>query len=355
MDGRRRRTRPVIIPPATALRIIAVAVGTVVLLIALERARTILELIIIAGATALLLDGPVQTLTRWLRRGFALALVVLVGLAFAGLVAYGVAHTVVNEYHQLQAAAPRAAEQIATSPRLADLARRAQLVVRTKAFVDAAPGNLIDDPVAAARAATTRLGEFLLVASLTVIMLVELGTMRRHVVSSGSTWLLSPGELSAGLTDGARTARYAVARAMMLGGLVAVAAAVAGIPGAAVLGVWMAWWRLLPLLGLLVGYAPLVLLLGTEHPAWVTLLTLLALAAAEVLVLRLDRARPRRVSLVPMASASALAVFAGFEWAGAVGSVVTVVVAHIAVGVLRAAVRTGRHPVPGAEPAAGAE
>jgi hypothetical protein len=71
-------------------------------------------------------------------------------------------------------------------------------------------------------------------------------------------------------------------------------------------------------------------------------LTLLALSAAEVVVQRVDVLRRRRFPFVPMASASALAVLAGFEWAGAIGSVVTVVVVYVAVGVLAEAARAAR-------------
>jgi putative heme transporter len=249
MDGDRRVTRSVRIAPATALRTIAVAVGTIVVLLALERARTVLEWLVIAAATAILLDGPVQALARRMPRGVAVGLVALTGLAVAGLIAYGVAQTLVDQYHELQAAAPRAAEEIAASPRLANLALRAHLVDRTREFVDATPGNLIGDPIAAAKAASTRLGEFVVVASITVIMLVEAGSLRGRLVGSGAaSRFLSSAEFSAGLTDGARSARYAVARAVTLGGVVGVAAAAVGIPGAVVLGVWMAWWRLLPLL-----------------------------------------------------------------------------------------------------------
>jgi hypothetical protein len=115
-----------------------------------------------------------------------------------------------------------------------------------------------------------------------------------------------------------------------------VVAGLAGVPAPVVLGLWVAWWRLLPILGFGVGYLPLVLLLVTEHPAWVTSLALLALAAVELATLRLDRTVFHSAyEGPPRAFVSAVAFSAGFELAGVVGVVVGVVVAHVAVGMLQ--------------------
>jgi hypothetical protein len=71
-------------------------------------------------------------------------------------------------------------------------------------------------------------------------------------------------------------------------------------------------------------------------PKWAAALALLALAAAELAALQLDRTVFRIADDgLPRAFVSAVAFSAGFERAGVVGAVVTLVVAHLAVGVLR--------------------
>jgi predicted PurR-regulated permease PerM len=348
--GPRRRVR---LTPASAVRLAAVAVGALALLTALDRSRLVLHWLVTAGAAALLLDGPVRVLARWTRRGVAVATVTLATLAGAALLTYGVVDAVVDEYDGLRETAPAAAASLEASEGVGDLARRVRLTERTDALVAQAPERLFGSPADAAQTAAQGLGEVVLVITLTVFMLVAYERFEQRVESVDAASREGLGRwvgLDAGVRAGASSAREAVVRALVLGALTGVVAAVSDAPAPMVLALWMAWWRLLPLAGLVVGYAPLVLLLVTERPAVVVAAALLVLAAAEGVVRwTLGPGGPGRRLGVPMGVLTVVAFTGGVEMAGVVGAVVAVVLAHVAVGALEATLGT---PAPVAEPAA---
>lgn len=323
--------------PVAAVRTVATAVGVVVVLIVLVRSRTVLHWIVTAGAAAMLLDGPVRALmVRRVRRGLAVLTVTTATLAGAALLTYGVVDAVVDQYAKLQQSAPDAVAGLVEEGWLADVDDRLDLVGRTGELVAQAPERLLGSPASAARTAAERLGEVVLVITLTVFMLVayerfEQRLSRLNAEGHPLRWT----RIDAGAHDGAAAARSVIGRVVVLGLLTAVVAQISGVPAPAVLGLWQAWWRLLPVLGVVVGHAPLVLLLVTDTSRAVTVLALLALLAAELVVRLVQR---RRWALpTPMAFLSAVAFLGGFELGGVVGAVVLVVLAHLAVGVLERA------------------
>lgn len=337
---RARAPQEVQLAPAFAVRVAVTAVGAVVLLIVLVRARLVLHWLVTAGAAAMLLDGPVRGLIeRRVPRALALLTVTLATLAGAVLLTYGVVDAVVDQYDNLREAAPAAVADLTRSGPLADLDRRLDLVGRTGTLIDQAPERLFGSPASAARTAAERLGEVVLVITLTVFMLVayerfEQRLMRMNAAGHPWRWV----GIDLGVSDGASSARHVIGRAVALGAVTALVAQLAGVPAPVVLGLWMAWWRLLPVLGLVVGHAPLVLLLVTDRPRTVAAVALLALIVAEELVRLVDvRTSVRPPPHVPMAFLSALAFMAGFELGGVTGAVVVVVLAHLAVGVLKEA------------------
>ena len=323
--------------PVAAVRVVAVAVGVVVVLLALVRSRTVLHWLITAGAAAMLLDGPVRALiARRVRRGLAVLVVTLATLSGAALLTYGVVDAVVDQYGKLQDSAPAAVEGVVQKGVLADLDDRFDLVGRTRDLVTQAPERLFGSPASAARTAAERLGEVVLVITLTVFMLVAYERFEQRLArlnAEGHPWRWMG--IDVGVHDGAAAARHLIGRVAVLGLLTAVVAQVAGVAAPAVLGLWMAWWRLLPLLGVVVGHAPLVLLLVTDTSRLITALSLLALLAGELVVRLVDRRRP--APAMPMAFLTAIGFLAGFELGGVTGAVVMVVLVHLAVGVLEQA------------------
>lgn len=340
--------RRVQLTPASAVRVAAVVVAALALLTALDRSRLILHWLVTAAAAALLLDGPVRALARWMHRGVAVAAVTVLTLLGAALLTYGVVDAMVEQYDGLRSTAPAAAASLETSERVGDLAQRVRLSERTEALVEQAPERLFGSPADAAQTAAARLGEIILVITLTIFMLVVYERFEQRVQSVDEASRQALGSwvgLDAGVTAGARSARQAVARVLLLGVLTGVVAEVVGAPAPLALGLWMAWWRLLPLAGLVVGYAPLVLVLSADRPALLAVVALLALAAVEVAVRwTLGAAGSGRSLGVPMGVITVAAFSAGVEMAGVVGAVVAVVLAHVAVGAARGTVKSAPEP-----------
>ena len=335
--------------PALALRVAVTTVGALVVLLALARSRTVLHWCVTAAVAALLLDGPVRALAaRRVSRGLAVALVTVATLAGAGLLTYGVVDTVVEQYGSLQETAPAAVADLVRSGPLRGAAERAEVVERVDDIVSQAPGRLFGSPASVARTAAERVGEVALVLTLTVFMLVAYERFEQRVQrlqDTGHPWRWTG--LDAGVATGARSARHVMARAVALGVLTAVVADVAGAPAPVVLGLWMAWWRLLPVLGLVVGYAPFVVLLVNDRPVLVAVGAVLTVVVAESVAWVFVWSASLESDLhVPMAFLTALAFFAGFEMSGVTGSVVAVVLAHLAVGVLQGAASRAGEEVP---------
>lgn len=332
------RPQQVRVAPVSAVRAVATAVGVVLVLLVLVRSRTVLHWLVTAGAAAMLLDGPVRALvTRRVRRGLAVLVVTLATLSGAALLTYGVVDAVVEQYGNLQESAPAAVEGVVEKGALADLDERFDLVRRTDDLVAQAPERLFGSPASVARTAAERLGEIVLVITLTVFMLIAYERFEQRLLrmnAEGHPWRWVG--IDVGVHDGAGAARRLIGRVAGLGLLTAVVAELCGVPAPAVLGLWMAWWRLLPFLGVVIGHAPLVLLLvtGTSRP--VTALAVAALLTGEVVVWLVERRRQATAEM-PMAFLSAVAFLAGFELGGVVGAVVAVVLVHLAVGVLEEA------------------
>lgn len=326
------------LPASFGLRVAVTALGTLAVLAGLQQARTVLHWLVTAAVAALLLDGPVRWLVdRRVPRGLAVASVTVVAVAGTALLTYGVVDAVVEQYQRLLSTAPAAAADLARTGPVPELWQRIRLVERTTALLQQAPERLLGPPASVARTAAERLGEVVLVLTLTVFLLVTYERFEArllHLAESGVRWRWSG--VDSGVSLGARRARLVVARVVVLGAATAVVAQVAGVPAPVALGLWMAWWRLLPVLGVVVGHAPGILLLSTGRSAAVAtaaLLVLVAVEAAVAVVLaaaRRDDPRP-----FPTAFLTAVAFAGGFEMAGAVGSVVAVVLAHVVLAVLQ--------------------
>jgi predicted PurR-regulated permease PerM len=89
--------------------------------------------ILVAATLAGLLHPAVGGLTRWMRRGLALVVVVLVCLAIAGFIAYRVVDDINTQLHELQGALPRAARSIEQSEQFGKSARQIHLATKVRA------------------------------------------------------------------------------------------------------------------------------------------------------------------------------------------------------------------------------
>jgi predicted PurR-regulated permease PerM len=342
--------RHVHLTPVSAVRVAAAAVAVLTLLVALDRSRLVLHWLVTAAAAALLLDGLVRALARWVRRGLAVAAVTVLTLVGAALLTYGVVDAAVEQYDALRESAPEAALALEESDRVGGLAQRMRLAERTDLLVEQAPERVFGSPADAAQTAAERLGEVALVVTLAVFILVAYERFEQRILDVDEASRRGLGRwvgLNAGVTAGARSARLAVGRVVVLGAVVGAVAQIADVRAPMALGLWMAWWRLLPVLGVVVGYAPLGLLLVTDRPELVAAVVVLVLGGAEALVHRIfgTAASPGGLG-VPMGVLTLVGFSAGVEMAGIVGAVVAVVVVRVLVGAVRSTVEPG----PGLDP-----
>ncbi|MCY7366033.1 MAG: AI-2E family transporter, partial [Frankiaceae bacterium] len=287
--------------------------------------QTLLLLVLAGGGTG----GPVRTLVgRRVRRGLAVAAVTVAPLIGAGTLTYGVVDAVVDQYSALRDTAPGAVADLVDSGPLATADERYDLVQRTTDLVDQAPERLFGSLASAARTATERLGEVALVVTLAIFMLMAYERFEERLArleASGRTWRWRG--VDRGLADGARGARRIVGRSVVLGAVTAVVALAAGAPAPVALGLWLAWWRLLPVLGIALGYAPLLLLLVAEGKLVETVAAAVVLAAAEAMGWWWSsRQGPGWTAAeAPKRFLSAAAFFGGFELGGVTGASVAVV------------------------------
>jgi predicted PurR-regulated permease PerM len=292
----------------------------------------VLGWIVAAMLLAALLNPAVAVLDRRLHRGAALFLVVLATLAVAGTIVWAVVDDIVNEVDELQTAVPRAARDLERSERFGKTARDVDLADKAQEFVDQLPerlrgGNVQD----ALRSAATRGVAFLATTVLTIFFLIhgprlltsataQLPDERQEQVrrlgaaAYRRAWRYMAGSLGMALAAGVLT--YVVAQALSL-------------PGPAPLALWVALFDLVPLVGLVVGGLPVVLLALADSPdkAVVVAVVLVGWQLFEAMVLQ-RRLEARSLHVGPFVTV-ALAMI-GLELYGIGGALAAVALAVVA-------------------------
>lgn len=264
--------------PRSVVAAVAIFGATLALLSALDASKRVLGWLVVAAIVAALLHPVVGMLEGRLPRGLAIVVAVVGVLGSLGVVGYGVVQDVSDQVDRLERAAPQAAREIARSERFGDLAEEIDLVDRVERFVSEVPDRLRGgDPAEALRSAATRGVAFLATGVLMLFLLLHgprmlaagLGQLpparqdRVREVASGA------------YVRACRYVRRSILKSVLAGLLAWGLAQWAGLPGPAPLGVWMAMWALVPLLGVVVGGVPLVVLAaGFESGEWVTALAL---------------------------------------------------------------------------------
>jgi predicted PurR-regulated permease PerM len=237
---------------------------------------------------AALVTPAVEFLTRWLRRGVALLAVFLLLGAAVGWVAYVAVDDVRHEIEHLQRVAPDAAERIEQSQRYGESAREFELKRRVQGFVDDLPGRLAGggDATTVLRSAATRGLAYLAGIILTVFLVLH----GPRILRGGLDQIRDPVRRS----NVERVARRAYERAWtylvgtfglaVLAGLWAFAwCRSAEIPGAAVLGIFVALLSVIPYVGTMVGSLPILLITLGLKPGWWTVLMFSVLLLFQVL------------------------------------------------------------------------
>jgi predicted PurR-regulated permease PerM len=253
-----------------AVAMLALAVATLAMISASTR---VLGWIAVAAVFAALLHPILTALARHMPRPLALAIVMATALALVGLTAWRVVDDVNEQLHELQRALPRAAAEIEESERFGEAATDARLAERVEDFVDELPERLRGgDPASAIRSAATRGVAFLATGVLTIFFLIHgarlLGSAVEQVPARRRERVRA---VASSAYD--RAWRYVTGTLGMavIAGLLAFACARAlDLPGGAPLAVWMGLLDVVPVVGVVLGALPLVLLAGATSPAWHT-------------------------------------------------------------------------------------
>jgi predicted PurR-regulated permease PerM len=305
---------------------------TIATLAMLAASVRVIGWMLVAGTFAGLLHPVVNGLERWMRRGLALIVVVLVSVGVAGFIGYRVVDDINTQLHELQHALPKAARSIERSDRFGKTAREIHLAAKVREFVDELPSRLRGGNTAdALRAAATRGVAFLATGVLTIFLLIH----GRRLLN-GAANQLSPArqprvrEVGSAMYE--RSWRYiagSIGMAAMAGLLAYGIARALDLPGASPLAVWMALVDVVPVLGIVLGGLPLVLLAAATSPAWQTLLAGLVLAAwqlFETLYLQ-PRVEVRSIHLGPFISIAVGMI--GLEVYGIGGALIGLVLAVV--------------------------
>lgn len=276
---------------------LALAIATLAMLSASGR---VIGWVLVAATFASLLHPFVDRLADRIPRAAALAVVVLSMLVLSGLIAWRVVDDIGDQLRELQRALPRAALEIERSERFGETATEARLAERVETFVDELPERLRGGDVNdALRAAATRGIAFLATFVLTIFFLIHGPRLLRSALKQ------MPVQRRERVKDVASAAyarswRYIIGSIGMavISGLLAYACArVLDLPGAAPLALWVALIDVVPVLGIIVGAVPLVLLAAATSPAWQTVLVAVVLLAWEVVETLFLQKRVERLSL----------------------------------------------------------
>jgi putative heme transporter len=331
-DATRTRVR---LSLRSSLAIVLGLGATILFLEILRDAQRVIAWVLCASAVAALVTPLVNALERYkyVPRGLAVAITVLLGLGAIGFLGYRVANDVSNAMDALQEAAPDRAHEL---ERDSDFFREIKLEERVTRFVDAIPERLAGgDTAEALRSAATRGVAFLAGIILTVFFILygprllegalsqvedEHSRHRlRHILGSGSRRALY-------------FSRVKIWEAVVEGFIAYSIARMANIPGAAALAVWVALWSIVPVAGVFIGALPFVVFaaaISVERAVAVGI-AFVAIALADFAVNRwLER------NVVDVGSfAIVLAAFAGLELYGLTGALLFVLGAVFFVSIL---------------------
>ena len=332
--------------PSSVLRAVAMLGLTLAALALIAASARVIGWILAATALAGMLHPSVEALAKRIPRALALAVVMLTSLGIAAGVGYAVVDDVVNQMHELQRAVPAAAKKLEHSHRFGKAAREVHLARRAKVFVDELPerlrgGNVQD----ALRSAATRGVAFLATGVMTIFFLVYGERLVRGAVRQLPARRRTEAA-RIGLSAYRRSWRYlsgTLTMAVTAGLLAYMCATVLHLPGKAPLALWMVLLDPIPLLGVLLGAVPLILLAATTATWQGTVLVAAVLVGWQIFeAIRLQRA-VEAVSLHIGPFITTAVAMIGLELYGFGGAIVGLAFAVLVAAVLDEIVGHGPH------------
>lgn len=320
--------------PRSAVLAVAMFGATLALLRVVAASQRVLGWMLVAGAAAGLLHPLVGRLERRLPHGIAVAVVFVGSVVCLGVVAYGTVDGVVREMRHLQEVAPREAARLEREGPFREAAHDAHLAQRVDRLVEDIPERLRGGtPGEAVRAAATRAVAFLATGVLTLFLLLHGPRMAR----AGLQQVHDPQRRARVEQVAVRVfhrgfgyARGAIAMSALAGLVGYTVASMADVPGPAPLGLWVAMWDLVPVVGAVVGGLPIVLLAAAISPERALVIAVVFLAYEAVETFLLQRWVERRsVRVGPFLTVAAGVI--GLELYGIGGALVMLLLVTLAV------------------------
>jgi predicted PurR-regulated permease PerM len=292
-----------------------------------ERATRVLGWFAAASVVAALVYPIVGLVSRYVRRGLALLIVVLLLVGSVGGLVYAAIGDIRSEIDHLQEVAPEAAASIERSERYGEAARDFRLRERVESFVEDLPERLTGGSTAEAiRSATTR-GLAYFVAFILTLFLVLHGP---RIVKGGVDLVEDPDRRA--YVDRVLHRAYERSWNYLLGTLgISLATGLyayfwcrfADLPGATVLAMVVALATIIPNVGVMIGAIPVLMLAAGLDPdsGWALTLTL-AFAAWQVFDVALLRRRLARRSIAVGPVITTLVAMLGVDLYGIGGALV---------------------------------
>lgn len=318
---------------------IALVLGTLALAVFVrnvaDAARSTLALFVVVALLAILATAPIDALARHMARPLAIVVLLLGTAGLVGLVAWGVVGDVRHELDRLEEDAPRAASAIARSERFGRLAQEVRLEER----VDDAIGTLRREAEGEAEDAA-RQGGTVLVGMVLFVFLLSWGP---RLAEAGLAQLPADRRQRAHdvlLLAVRRGRAYLVlsfAEAVVVGTVVYLAARLAEVPGPAPLALAAGAGSIVPLVGTVLGSAPLLLVAGGLASGWATAALVAVVLALQVVDDAFVRPRVNARVLQVGTAATVMAVLIGLALGGAIGALATVAVVVFLIAIAEAA------------------
>lgn len=241
---------------------LALLVATFLSLRVLIASQRILGWVFAALVLAALVEPVVRLFSRRLPRPMAVLAVMATVIVLAGSVTYATADSVVRQARSLRREASRLTAQYEREGRYATAARDFDLQQKTRQFFDDVPQHLWGGTVQEGLQNLASRGVALLAINILTIFFLIHGPN----LAGGAARLVAHPTLTTGATSAFHTtASYLRANAAMMiaaGLFTYLVARLLDLPGAAALALWLAIWDLVPLLGVIVGALPVVVLAG---------------------------------------------------------------------------------------------
>jgi predicted PurR-regulated permease PerM len=347
----------------TVVVAVLILVGALTLVGVVTAARRVIGWVVVAAFIAALLHPIVARLSRYMMRGIAILIVVLVTLATISGIVYLSVDDLQTQAKRIERIAPQAAVKLEHSKRFGEAARAFELRRRTQEFVKQLPTQLQGgDSVSAIKTAATRGVAYFATGMLTLFLLIH----GRRLAVGGLSQVYDPERRRR--TEALLTNAYAQAwkyvmftfgRAILAGAFTAMVCNFAHVRAAFLLALWVALWSLIPLMGVAVGSIAVVLLtIPVDGKRALAVLALfIAYQVFEIIVIQ---RRLERASLHLGPAITLLAAIGGLELYGIGGLLVGVGSSVVVISILRELARSGAGGVleaadellPGDEPVA---